>query len=119
MEEMRIRKFASCVGLCCLFVLAAKASLRAQTVPHYKVDGSWPKTLPNNWILTNMTGLFVDKNDHIWVLNRPRMTSADDSAAAQTPPIGECWSTSPIDSTFGSGRPRCGPSITAAGSSRR
>jgi hypothetical protein len=53
-----------------LLGLAGVPQARAQGVPHYKVDASWPKELPNNWILWNSTGLVIDKNDHIWVLNR-------------------------------------------------
>jgi hypothetical protein len=89
-KAMGKRILAIAIGVGCAALLCAGAPLLAQSVPHYKVDGLWPKTLPNNWLLTNTTGLVVDKNDHIWVLNRPRMTSADDAAAAQTPPIGEC-----------------------------
>jgi hypothetical protein len=89
-KMMGKRVLAIAIGVGCAALLCAAAPLRAQSVPHYKVDGLWPKTLPNNWLLTNTTGLVVDKNDHVWVLNRPRMTSADDAAAAQTPPVGEC-----------------------------
>jgi len=89
-KAMQKRIVAIVIGICCAVLLSAGSPLRAQSVPKYKVDGLWPKTLPNNWLLTNTTGLVVDKNDHIWVLNRPRMTSADDAAAAQTPPVGEC-----------------------------
>src|SRR5216684_7989792 len=71
-------------------VLAAVPQAQAQAVPRYKVDPSWPKELPNNWILWNSTGLVIDKNDHIWVLNRPRQVAPADAAAAQKPPIGEC-----------------------------
>ncbi len=60
------------------------------TVPRYQVDASWPKDLPNNWILWNGTGLHVDEDDHIWVINRPRQVSMADAGAAQTPPISEC-----------------------------
>lgn len=80
---MRKRILAIAMGVGCAMLLCASApAARAQAVPKYQVDGLWPKTLPNNWILTNTTGLYVDKNDHVWVLNRPRMTSADDAAAA-------------------------------------
>ena len=34
-------------------------------VPQYKVDASWPKSLPNNWILGQVSGVATDKNDHI------------------------------------------------------
>ena len=69
-------------------VVVRTASTPAAGVPRYKVDAGWPKNLPNNWMLANSTGLVVDKNDHIWVLNRPRQLSLDDAGAAVPPPLG-------------------------------
>ena len=38
--------------------------------PVYRVDPFWPKTLPNNWSMQQVTGIGVDGNDHVWFLNR-------------------------------------------------
>jgi hypothetical protein len=40
--------------------------------PEFKVDPSWPKQLPNNWIIGQIGGMNVDAQDHIWVFQRPR-----------------------------------------------
>jgi len=40
--------------------------------PGFVVDPAWPQTLPNNWLLGQIAGLYVDQHDHIWVYNRPR-----------------------------------------------
>ena len=40
-------------------------------VPQFQVDASWPKDLPNNWILGQVSGLAVDRQDRIWVVHRP------------------------------------------------
>ena len=53
-------------------IVAATLPASAQTVPQFQVDTSWPKPLPNNWAIGGITGMFVDHEDHIWVLNRPR-----------------------------------------------
>src|SRR5580698_1763738 len=81
----------------CLFVLtlAAPPATRAQDahksdVPVYKVDPNWPKQLPNNWIVGQIGGMAVDKDDHIWVLHRPRSLTPDEAAAAQVPPLASC-----------------------------
>jgi len=74
----------------CLFSVAVIPQARAQAVPRYRVDAAWPKELPNNWILWNSTGLVIDKDDHIWVLNRPRQVTPADAGAAQNPPISQC-----------------------------
>ena len=39
--------------------------------PSYVFDPSWPKPLPNKWKIGGVTGLAVDRNDDVWVLNRP------------------------------------------------
>ena len=69
-------------------------------MPHYKVDPSWPKVLPNNWIASVTTGIFVDSKDHIWVLNRQRQLAEDDIGAAKTPPTQECCVPAPAVLVF-------------------
>ena len=92
--------FPSVIVLCIILVTActpippeetpAEGQAAEPTVPHYQVDASWPRELPNNWILWNSTGIHVDEDDHIWIINRPRQVSMADAGAAQTPPISEC-----------------------------
>jgi hypothetical protein len=83
------------IGLGCILVLSGPA-LRAQDgtkekeTVRYKVDGSWPKRLPPNWTVQGITGMFVDKDDHIWVLNRPRDLDKGESFALLNPPTAEC-----------------------------
>ena len=48
----------------------------------YKFVPGWPKPLPNNWAMGTVTGMYVDKEDHIWVLSRPVENSKDGKAAA-------------------------------------
>jgi hypothetical protein len=53
---------------------------QAQTVPRtpgaprFAVDPAWPKPLPNNWLMGQVGGMFVDDQDHVWVNQRPRST---------------------------------------------
>src|ERR1700730_9028082 len=47
--------------------------------PNFVVDPSWPQTLPNNWILGQIGGLYVDHHDHIWVYNRPRTLTTEEA----------------------------------------
>ena len=49
-----------------------------KSVPTYSVDHTWPPTLPNDWILGVPTSVSVDKDDHVWVLHRPRTVSEDE-----------------------------------------
>lgn len=47
--------------------------------PGFVVDPSWPQLLPNNWLLGQIGGLYVDQHDHVWVYNRPRTMSTDEA----------------------------------------
>ena len=86
---MRMKKLRKLGGTLCLLVVAS-AGVHAQSVPQYKPVAPWPKTLPNNWMLANAPAMFVDKQDHIWIANRPRQLFPDDAAGAQTPPFAPC-----------------------------
>ena len=41
-----------------------------QRVLKFEPDPYWPKQLPNNWMLGEVGGIFVDSHDHIWVNSR-------------------------------------------------
>jgi hypothetical protein len=57
------------------------APLRA---PSFQVDPAWP-TIPNNWVLGEVSSIAVDPRDHIWVLHRPASIPADRRANAAPP----------------------------------
>jgi hypothetical protein len=72
MKRSLLKLSSLVLGICAVAALAAGPAAKAQSTPKYKYDSSWPKPLPNNWALGGITGMFVDQDDHIWVLNRPR-----------------------------------------------
>ncbi|MFH1764140.1 MAG: hypothetical protein ABIF09_08115, partial [Gemmatimonadota bacterium] len=59
-------------------------------VPAFEVDPSWPKPLPNNWILGQVAGVAVDSRDHVWIIHRPGRLTPQEIGAALTPPTAEC-----------------------------
>src|ERR1700758_4771621 len=65
-----IKAFAVLAGLC-LLALCVGVGAQTQTAPKYKFDPDWPKPLPNKWKMGGVTGLAVDKDDNVWVLDRP------------------------------------------------
>lgn len=67
----------------------------AASGPSYAVDASWPKPLPNNWILGQVAGIATDKNDHIWIIQRPRTLTEDERGASTTPPRSKCCVAAP------------------------
>jgi DNA-binding beta-propeller fold protein YncE len=71
------------------------------TAPSFVVDAGWPKPLPHNWRLGQIGGIFVDHNDHIWVIHRPRSLTNDEAGALGV--SGKDANGNPIDAL---GRPR-------------
>jgi len=70
-----------------LFVIASVLSLAAQQplkAPVFDVDQNWP-SIPNNWVLGEVTSISVDSKDHIWVLHVPQSTSEAQRANAAPP----------------------------------
>ena len=90
-------RWSRAVGL----LLGLSASLAvgtaaAQQPPKFEVDASWPKELPNNWIIGQVGGLAVDRHDHVWINQRPRSNTVDElGASAANGPRSECCIAAP------------------------
>ena len=69
---------------------AAPGSPTADRLPIYEVDPTWPPTLPNDWILGDIRGLFIDDRDHLWVIHMPSSLTPQEIGAAVKPPIADC-----------------------------
>ena len=56
----------------CQALLESRAGAPGPTVqaPMFEVDPLWPKPLPNHWLLGWTIGVWVDDQDHIWVIHR-------------------------------------------------
>jgi DNA-binding beta-propeller fold protein YncE len=58
-----------------LYIQAGHALMAvAQTqalAPAYQVDPTWPRPLPNRWLVGSVVGVAVDSRDHVWVVHRP------------------------------------------------
>jgi hypothetical protein len=70
----------------------AAALAQGAQVPIFEYDPSFPKPLPENWAIGPIGGLAVDRQDHLFVAQRPglllkneRMSGADDK-----PPKADC-----------------------------
>jgi hypothetical protein len=62
----------------------------AGEIPTFAVDASWPKPLPNNWIIGQVGGITTDSMGNIWVFQRPRSLTDDEKGASLTPPRSKC-----------------------------
>ena len=81
--------FAGFAGLG-LLVWCVLLAAQEQSAPKFKFDPDWPKPLPNKWKMGGVTGLAVDKDDNVWVLNRPNDLTDIELEAELTPPLADC-----------------------------
>ena len=88
-----VRLIALClvVSVC----MVASAQIPARVVPQLQVDPFWPKPLPNNWILGQVSGVNVDQRGHVWIVQRPRSLSDRELGAQQKPALGTCCVSAP------------------------
>ena len=78
-----------------LLVLCAGLGAQELTAPKYKFDPDWPKTMPNKWKIGGVTGLAVDKDDNVWVLDRPNDLRDMELKAELNPPTAACCTRPP------------------------
>lgn len=92
---MRIRwaTVAASLGLvgALLGVQAIDAQRPGEVVaPRFVVDPFWPKPLPNRWLFGQVSGVAVDRHDHVWIMQRPKSLTEDERGAALSPPRSLC-----------------------------
>jgi hypothetical protein len=77
-------------------VLQNRADAQARTVqaPVFEVDPLWPKPLPNHWLLGMVIGVWVDDQDHIWIIHRGAATLHANELALEHK-VGECCIAAP------------------------
>jgi len=94
MSSVRSRKFFSwgavLAGAGLLIVSLPLGAQEQITAPKFKFDPDWPKPLPNKWKMGGVTGLAVDKDDNVWVLDRPNDLTDIELEAELTPPLADC-----------------------------
>ena len=92
------RSFALLLPVLSAFLLASCGPSDAADAPEstapptFQSDPSWPVDIPAHWVNGPGTGVWVDGQDHVWVLHRPeRITDVDmDSVSALRADVPEC-----------------------------
>src|SRR5688572_30537717 len=74
----------------CLVAASGASSAGAQPAPALVFDPTWPKDLPNNWKLGGITGLALDRDENIWLYNRPNDLTNIELHAELDPPLALC-----------------------------
>src|SRR2546426_3913209 len=83
-------------------LIACAPSVQAQTgAPHYEADVSWPKPMPDRWVLGGLGGVCVDAQDHVFILNRQDVIEGDLNGGKLAPPIIEFDPTGNVVNSWG------------------
>ncbi len=68
-------------------VCAPPVRAQGKTPKYYEVDTSWPKPLPQRWVLGAAGAVCVDAQDHVLLLNRQEVLDVDLDAGEKAPPV--------------------------------
>ena len=72
-----------------------QAAAKAE-IPRFKIDSTWPKPLPNGWMLGWVGGLVVDPNDHVWIVHvGSQLRENEKKGGATDPPTTLCCKPAP------------------------
>jgi DNA-binding beta-propeller fold protein YncE len=96
----RMLAVPAAVGAVALAVAVTVFAGGAGTVPalaatEFAVDPYFPKDLPNNWAVGQVTGIAVDDRDHVWIVHRPGSLTERELGSSATPPTGMCCDAAP------------------------
>jgi DNA-binding beta-propeller fold protein YncE len=75
---------------------AESAAAGSDAVPAHEVDPTWPRDMPNNWIMGAVTSVFVDAQDHVWVTHLRETLTEEETGAVQDPPTRLCCVPAPV-----------------------
>src|SRR5262245_41769008 len=72
--------------------------------PSYRVNALWPQPLQNHWVLGAVSGVAVDKQDHVWIVHRgaDSLESSEKSMILTPPTSTECCVPAPSVMEFDS-----------------
>jgi hypothetical protein len=94
----QMRMILGCLLMAALTSLSGQAfseGANTRTVPRFEPQPFWPKPLPGNWILGQVSGIAVDRNDNIWIIHRPSTLLDDEKGAQKDPPATKCCTAAP------------------------
>jgi hypothetical protein len=95
-----LKTVSLCLGLVVLSVALCRAQAQSSTLK-YEVDPTWPKPLPENWVTGQVSGVCVDGQDHVFIVNRNDMTDKEAEVSQQAPPFIELDADGKVVNSFG------------------
>ena len=92
----RFRFASMMVAALSLFAGATQAQqTKEESTPRFQPEPFWPKPLPANWVLGQVSGIAVDRQDNIWIVHRPATLLDDEKGAQKNPPETKCCLAAP------------------------
>jgi DNA-binding beta-propeller fold protein YncE len=89
-----------CIGL--VAALGVVCRVQAQGGgPKFVVDPSWPKPLPEKWVTGQVSGVCVDAQNNVFIVNRNDITDKEAEIAQQAPPFIEFDPDGNVVNSFG------------------
>jgi DNA-binding beta-propeller fold protein YncE len=90
------KRAAVCVTVV-LAVVVVVTNAQNIEVPIFEYDPTFPKPMPENWAIGAIGGIAVDRQDHIYVAQRPSSLRGNErfTGAGDTPPKAECCTPAP------------------------
>jgi hypothetical protein len=79
-----VRRSLSAIAIASVAALGVSMTAAQQRTPTFTVDPAWP-SIPNNWVLGEVTSIATDSRDHIWVLHVPGSIPESQRANAAPP----------------------------------
>ena len=89
-----------CLGLAVMLGAICRAQAQSSTLK-YEVDPTWPRPLPGNWVAGQVSGVCVDGQDHVFIVNRNDMTDKEAEVSRQAPPFIEFDEDGNVVNSFG------------------
>ncbi len=67
--------------------LKSQSKEEPSPAPQFRYDPSWPKPLPNRWVLGSVGSVCVDSHDHVFVVTRGVTELKEHNLATPAPPV--------------------------------
>src|ERR1700675_4595841 len=93
-------KISFCIGLVAALGIVCRAQAQASGTK-FVVDPNWPKPLPRKWVIGQVSGVCVDAQDHVFIVNRNDITDKEAEVSRQAPPFIELDTDGKVVNGFG------------------
>ena len=84
--------FAGILAAPLVWTAGPEAQAPATTVPIFEYDPTFPKPMRENWAIGPIGGMAVDRQDHLYVVQRPGSLTSNErfTGSGDTPPKADC-----------------------------